>query len=107
MDGGATVGSPVPAPEKEKKAHCDQCVTFESGIHWCPNKECGCFETKEEQLRSIEEHQKACPHPKEEEFLSRCLACGRVRMAKMERIHLRSTACPKHRGSFSCACKEK
>lgn len=35
--------------------HCPRCVTFESGVHWCPNQSCSCFETREEQLASIAE----------------------------------------------------
>lgn len=99
--------SPSPAPEKEKKECCDQCIRFESGIHWCGSKDCGCWETPEEQVRSIEEHQRECPHPEEEAYLSRCLRCGRIQMAKMTGVYLKTRGCEKHRGSFSCNCPQK
>lgn len=97
----------VPAPEKEKKGCCEQCITFESGIHWCGDKGCNCWETPEEQRKSIDEHQRNCSHPKEEAYLSRCLSCGRIQMAKMAGVYLKTRGCEKHRGSFSCNCPQK
>lgn len=68
---------PIPScPPDNELVHCTECVTFESGIHWCGNKECGCFETKEEQVASLKEFQQACTHPTEEQFWSKCLHCG-------------------------------
>lgn len=64
-----------PEISKKEKSHCTQCQTFESGIHWCPNKECGCWQTKEEQEKDIEEHQKQCSHPVSEQLYSRCMVC--------------------------------
>lgn len=100
--------NPGPAPEKEKKGHCSECVTFESGIHWCPNKTCECFETEEEQEKSLEAFQTACPHPPEEFYMMRCLLCGKIgesipRTGK----HLRTRGCEKHHGAFTCGCVQK
>lgn len=65
----------LPVLEKIKKEHCPECKTFDSGIHWCPNKKCGCFETKEEQEADIKKHQAACSHPIAEQLYSRCMHC--------------------------------
>ena len=56
--------------------HCEKCVTFESGIHWCPNNKCSCCQTQEEQVADIAEHQNNCSHPIEEQFRGRCLRCA-------------------------------
>lgn len=68
------------APEKIKKdivepRHCANCVTFESGIHWCPSKDCYCFQTSEEQKADIKRNQEACSHPVAEKLYSRCGHC--------------------------------
>jgi len=65
----------VDIPANPDKRHCESCVTFESGIHWCPNKACSCWQTPEEQEADIEEHQKNCSHPKEQRYMNRCLRC--------------------------------
>lgn len=88
---------------------CTECVDFESGIHWCPNKACGCWESKEEQLESLKAFERSCDH--ESTVMSRCLHCGAVLFtSKADRKGLESLrrfGCAKHNGSFSCGCEEK
>lgn len=64
---------------------CTECVDFESGVHWCPNKECGCWESPEEQRAYLERFQTSCPHPESEAYMSRCLKCGRVAFTHEEK----------------------
>lgn len=111
----ANVEEPVANPVRVKRECkrsdlcCNECVDFESGVHWCPNKGCGCFETREEQLVSIEAFERACDHSST--VMSRCLHCGAVLFtSKADRQGLESLrrfGCGKHNGSFSCGCEEK
>lgn len=96
------------APEKIKKGHCPQCVTFESGVHFCPNGNCGCWQTKEEQERELDEMQKKCVHPRDMRYYSRCLDCGAIMVFKRTgRTYLSKEFCKKHDFTLksSCGCK--
>lgn len=94
---------------KRSELCCTECVDFESGIHWCPNKGCGCWESKEEQMESLKAFERSCNH--ESTVMSRCLHCGAVLFtSKADRKGLealRRYGCAKHNGSFSCGCEEK
>lgn len=102
----------VPAPEKEKNEiitprHCEYCTELPTFGHFCPSKDCYCFQTPEEQEADIEKFQKECSHPKEELFMLRCLRCGKIRLiTHVGRKHIRFQYCEKHKG-YSCLCKEK
>lgn len=99
----------LPLPEILTKKHCESCTELPTYGHFCPNKECGCFETKEEQEASLEALQRTCPHPKEEDFMSRCLSCGRIQLSTVKSgKHMSKELCPKHNGyKYQCGCKAK
>lgn len=102
-------GTRVKRECKRSELCCAECVDFESGVHWCPNKACGCWESKEEQLESLMAFERACDH--ESTVMSRCLHCGAVlftsKADKKGMEALRRFGCAKHNGSFSCGCEEK
>jgi hypothetical protein len=93
---------------KRSSLCCAECIDFESGVHWCPNDECGCWESKAEQEASIKVFQGACDHSST--VMSRCLHCCAVLFtSKADRKGLealRRFGCGKHNGSFSCGCEE-
>lgn len=104
------VGSPPEAPEKEKKAadakqHCPDCTELPTFGHFCPNKECACWQSKEEQAVDIEKMQKNCLHP--DIYYSRCLSCLAVVWYKrVKGKFLGKEMCEKHKGAkYMCGCK--
>lgn len=51
---------------------CSECLDLSMG-HWCPSKNCGCFQTREEQEKDIAELQANCPHL--DKHMARCAEC--------------------------------